>query len=465
MSTIIHFGTGGWYARRDGDFTDENLIRLADAAGSVWAQSNPGAIVYVGYDTREGAEHAARLAARAVASHGLVAMLSNSYVPTPAISWSIATDQRSCGGLMITGSNRPADYLGVKVRVADGGTGTPDFIEALEAAIPPDATEARGSITEKDLVSPYLQNLSTLVDTRAIADAHLQLVYDPMYGSARGYLPAVLGEMGVQVVEIHGAPDQDMEALHPEPIEPWVDDCEQMVTAVHARAGLINDGDGTRVAAVDENGRYIDAHRIITLLTGHLVKNRNKAGRVVGGLTTSYQTRRLVRELGMPLAIKPIGFKYVYEEMAKGGVLIGGEETGGIGIPDHFPERDGLLAHLLLCELMATEGKTLAQLVDELDERFGPVAYARRDIRLQNEEIEMLRNLMPGLNPQNVAGRCPVTVSHRDGLRLEFEDESWLLLRPSNTEPIVRVYAEAPTVELRDEMLESGSSIARSLFS
>ncbi len=465
MSTIIHIGTGGWYARRDGDFTDENLIRVADAAAQIWAQQSPGAIVYVGFDTREGAESAALLAAKVVASHGLVAMLSDRYVPTPTVCWSIANDQRACGGLIVTGSNRPGDYLGIKVRVADGGTGTADFIDALEEAIPSEATQERGPVVEKDLVTPYLRHLGSLVDAQAIAKAHLQLVYDPMYGSARGYLPSVLGEMGVQVVEIHGDHDAGAEFLHPEPVEPWVDDCEQTVTGTHAQAGLINDGDGTRVAAVDENGRYIDAHHIVTLLVHHLVENRGKTGRVVVGLTTSYQTRRLARELGLPLAIKPIGYKYVYEEMAKGGVLLGGEETGGIGFPDHFPERDGLLAHLLLCELMAYEGKTLAQLVDELDEKYGAVAYARRDVRLQNEEIEMLRNLMPGLNPQNIAGRCPVAVSHRDGLRLEFEDESWLLLRPSNAEPMVRIYAEAPTIELRDEMLESGSSIARALFS
>lgn len=461
MSTIIHFGTGGWYARRDGDFTEENVVRLADAAAQMWSRTDSGAIVYIGYDTREGAEQAARLAGMVVAGAGLVAMISDRYTPTSALSWAIANDPRACGGLMITGSNHSSDYLGIKVRMADGGTGTADVIDALEESIPLEATEARGPLIEKDIVSPYLESLFSNIDTQAIAEAGLQLVYDPMYGSARGYLPAVLGPLGVQTIEIHGADEPDAQTLRPEPIEPWVDDCERMVLSSKAHAGLICDGDGSRISAVDERGRYIDAHRVFTLVLGHLVKHHGAHGRVAMGLTGSIQTRRMARELGLPLVIKPIGFKYIYEEMVKGGVIIGGEETGGIGFPERFPGRDGLYAHVLLCEMMAKEHKTLGQLIDELDEHYGPVAYARRDIRLQNEEVEMLRTLMPGLNPQNIVGRAPVHVSHRDGLRMEFDDESWLLLRPSGTEPVVRIYAEAGTIELRDEMLEAGTAIVK----
>ena len=342
MSTIIHFGTGGWYARRDGDFTEENVVRLADAAAQMWSRTDSGAIVYIGYDTREGAEQAARLAGMVVAGAGLVAMISDRYTPTSALSWAIANDPRACGGLMITGSNHSSDYLGIKVRMADGGTGTADVIDALEESIPLEATEARGPLIEKDIVSPYLESLFSNIDTQAITEAGLQLVYDPMYGSARGYLPAVLGPLGVQTIEIHGTDEPDAQTLRPEPIEPWVDDCERMVLSSKAHAGLICDGDGSRISAVDERGRYIDAHRVFTLVLGHLVKHHGAHGRVAMGLTGSIQTRRMARELGLPLAIKPIGFKYIYEEMVKGGVIIGGEETGGIGFPERFPGRDGL---------------------------------------------------------------------------------------------------------------------------
>ena len=176
MSTIIHFGTGGWYARRDGDFTEENVVRLADAAAQMWSRTDSGAIVYIGYDTREGAEQAARLAGMVVAGAGLVAMISDRYTPTSALSWAIANDPRACGGLMITGSNHSSDYLGIKVRMADGGTGTADVIDALEESIPLEATEARGPLIEKDIVSPYLESLFSNIDTQAIAEAGLQLV-------------------------------------------------------------------------------------------------------------------------------------------------------------------------------------------------------------------------------------------------------------------------------------------------
>lgn len=461
MGAMIRFGTDGWRARRDGEFNEKNVIRVADAAASLWARNSPGAIVYIGFDTRPDAEALARLAARVVAGHGLVAKLSDRYIPTPALSWSIAHDPRSCGGLMVTGSHHPFDYLGIKFRVADGGAGSTEFVSEVERAIDPEPSELRGPIDVVDIATPYLDALASLVDGEVIARAGLHVVYDPMYGSARGHLPAVLESLGVRVEEIHGKIDGDADEMRPEPIEPWVDDCEQAVVEHGACAGLINDGDADRVGAVDEHGRYVNSHKLFSLILGHLVRNRGLSGRVVLGLSSSVVTRRVAHALGCRYVIKPVGFKYIYEEMRKGGVLMGGEETGGFGIPSHFPERDGLLMILLLCELMAQTGKTLGQLVAELDERVGATSYARRDLRLQNEDIEVLRTMLPGINPHRVAGRVPERVSHMDGLRLEFDDESWLLLRPSGTESLVRVYAEAPTVELRDRLLDAGVDIAR----
>lgn len=461
MSDMIRFGTDGWRARRNAEFTEENVVRVADAAGALWAQSDPGAIVYVGYDTREGADRFARLAARVVAGHGLVVRLSDRYVPTPAVSWAIANDSRACGGLIVTGSHHPEDYLGVKFRVSDGGAGSSEFAAEVERAIDPDPTDARGPIEEKDIVTPYLDALVAMVDADAIARAGLHVVYDPMYGAGRGYVPAILRRLGVQVDEIHGVDDEGVRDMRPEPIEPWVDDCEQAVIACGARAGLINDGDADRVGAVDERGRFVNGHKLFSLILGHLVKNHGKSGRVVMGLASSVLTRRVARALDCRYVIKPVGFRYIYEEMRKGGVLMGGEETGGFGIPEHFPERDGLLMVLLLCELMAMTDKTLGELVEELERAFGATSYARRDLRLQNENIEVLRTMLPGINPKYITGRKPVRVSHMDGLRFEFEDESWLLLRPSGTEPVVRVYAEAATVEQRDELLDAGSDVAR----
>ena len=465
MGAMIHFGTDGWRSRTDGDFTDENVIRVADAAGAVWAQASPGAIVYVGFDTRPGAERFAHLAAKVLAGRGLVAKVCDRYTPTPALSWTVSRDDRACGGFMVTGSHNPNDYLGIKLRVSDGGAGSADFYEEVERAIDPDPTEVRGPFSVTDFVTPYLDHLTTLVDGDAIAAARLKIVYDPLYGSARGYLPQVMRALGVEVAEIHGRLDEETDEIHPEPIEPWVDDCEQTVVSTGACAGLLNDGDGDRVGAVDERGRFISPQKIIALILGHLSVNRGMTGRVVLNLSSSVVPRHVARALDCRVSIKPIGFKHIYEEMRKVDVLLGGEEAGGIGVSSHMPERDGLLMNLLLCELMAMTEKPLGELVDMLEQSCGHYYYARRDLRLESEIIEMLRTMLPGLNPPVVAGRSPVAVSHMDGLRLEFEDESWLLLRPSGTEPLVRVYAEAATVEQRDMLLDAGSDIARGEFS
>ena len=229
-------------------------------------------------------------------------------------------------------------------------------------------------------------------------------------------------------------------------------------------AGLINDGDADRVGAVDEHGTFVSPHKIIALVAGHLVRNRGMQGRVVLNLSTSTLTKRVCRALGCRVTVRPVGFKHIYKEMCKGDVLIGGEEAGGIGIPAHMRERDGLLVNLMLCELMAQTGKTLGALVAEMEEAFGALVYGRRDLRLENEVIEMFRTMLPGLNPHEIAGETPVAVSHMDGLRLEFADESWLLLRPGGTEPVVRVYAEAPTARRRDALLEAGCDLARGGF-
>lgn len=461
---MIHFGTDGWRARLDGDFTEESLVRMADAVGAVWSRRAPGAIVYVGYDTRAAAESFACLAGRVLAAHGLVAMVGDRPAPMPAVSWTVAHDPRSCGGFMVTGSHSPADYLGVKLRRADGGTLTVEMEEEIEGAIGFDATEQRGSIIRRDFVTPYFDAVSALVDADAISSARLRVVYDPLYGSVRGYLPQLLGSMGVETVEIHGHDDLGTAEFHPDPIEPWVDDCERAVVEQGASAGLVNDGDGDRVGAVDERGRFVSPHKIIALLIRHLVRCHGLSGRVVVNQSTSIIARRAAEAEGCRVTVKPVGFKYIYEEIDKRDVLIGGEEAGGICVPGMVPERDGVVVNLLLCELMAKAGKPLGVLVDEMERELGTTRYARRDLRLEQGEIEMLRMLLPGMNPEVVVDDVamkPEHVSHLDGLRLEYPDESWLLVRPSGTEPVVRVYAEAPTVEVRDQLIEAGCDIAR----
>ena len=461
MSAIIHLGADGWKARLDGDFSEENVARLADAAGSLWDRENPGSTVYVAYDARPEAKDFARLVAETLSAYGLVVKITDAPTPMPALSWIVARDGAACGGVMITGSHHPVEYLSVKFRMSDGACPTPDFNEDLEELIEAEPVGERGAFHSIAITPAYIQELTSLVDREAIANARLKIVYDPMFGAARGIFAQTLKGLGIEVREIHGAENAQTAEFHPSPIEPWMDDCEQAVVDGGAQAGFANDGDADRIGAVDERGRFISPDKVAALLIGHLVRVRGESGRVVVNLSSSAVVRRVANDLGCRLAVKPIGFRHIYKEIERGDVLVGAEESGGIAFPAHMPERDGMLATLLLCELMAKSGKTLGELVDELDRQYGKTSYGRRDLRLEAGRIEMLRTMLPGMNPRKVAGMEPVAVSHMDGLKLEFEDGSWVLLRPSATEPLVRVYAEASTVEMRDSLLDEGCALAK----
>lgn len=461
VSAILRITSDGWTSRLDEDFTEENVVRLVDALADIWSQAAPGAIVYVGFDARPEAERFACLVGRVLAGRGLAAMVSDRFCPLPALAWICAEDQRACGGVMVTGSSNPSEYLGVKIYTADGSVIPPEMAAQVEARIEGEPSGVRGAIERKDLVTSYLGHLTELVDKEAIAASGLDVVFDALYGSARGYLPSVLEALGVSVREIHGEPDDEVEDIHPKAAEPWVDACEGVVVEAGAAAGLVSDGDGMRSAAVDDTGRFVSAHQINALVLRHLVEHRGAAGRVVLDVSASMLARRVAKRAGHRVTVRPIGFEHMAKELHKGDVLVGIEGSGGIALGGYMYERDGLAALLIVLEMMAQSGKTLSRLVDELGEEVGTTSYARRDLRVEPGQIEMFRMMLPGLNPQSVAGKTPVAVSHMDGLRLEFEDESWVLMRPSRTRSIVRVYAEAATVQKRDSLLEAACAIAR----
>lgn len=455
MAKAIRFGTDGWRDRYDEGFNEENVARVADAAARLFALSDPRGTLYVGYDTRREARHYAELAAGVAAGTGLNAVLSETCCPTPALGWAVAHDERAVGGIMLTASHNPADYNGIKLRMRDGGASPKEFTDALEAALAPQPAAGLGAYSTADFMTPYLDALRGLVDVQALGAARLKIVSDPLYGATKGHFARVLRELGVEVAEIHNGDDPGFDGLHPEPVEPWTRACQDLVARSEAHAGLVIDCDGDRVGAIDERGSLVSSHKVIALVLGLLAQN-GATGRVVVTTSGSTLVRRQAARLGLAVTEVPIGFKWVYAEMLKGDVLLGGEESGGIGIAGHLPERDGLYVSLLLCELMAKTGKSLARLVEDLEDRLGCMEYARRDLRIDGASLQMFLNVLPGLNPQRVAGMQPVEVSHKDGLRLGFADDSWLLVRPSGTEPLVRVYAEAPTAAVRDALLDAG---------
>ena len=285
------------------------------------------------------------------------------------------------------------------------------------------------------------------------------LVCDPLYGAGRHYLADLLRDMGVEVVEIHNGEDPTFAGLHPEPIQPWVDEGLAKVAELGYDALFINDGDADRIAAGDAQGNYVNAHRIITLLTKHMV-DRGETGRVVSTITASAMLDRMCRKLGLELVSTPVGFKWIYGEMEKGGVMIGGEESGGIGLPNHVKERDGLLMALLLTECMAQSGKDLGTLIDDMLADIGRLEFARRGLSITPEQMERFRaETVPSYTADEVAGKRVIDVDRRDGVKLLLEGDAWVMMRPSGTEPLVRIYAEAATTDEVSELLDAAEAV------
>lgn len=463
----IHFGTDGWRAIIGEDFTPDNLIRVIDAAARIFKEEAvaagrdvdaPGTII-VGHDCRQDAHAYAELAAQVAAGHGFNVLLTEDYCPTPTLCWSVAHNDDAVGGIMLTSSHNPAEYLGVKLRMADGGASPAEFTDRVEAVLPAEPTDVLGPFRTVDLMTEYLAALRELVDVEAIRAAGLRVVCDPLYGAGRHYLAGLLRDMGVEVVEIHNGEDPTFAGLHPEPIQPWVDEGLAKVAELGYDALFINDGDADRIAAGDAQGNYVNAHRIITLLTKHMV-DRGETGRVVSTITASAMLDRMCRKLGLELVSTPVGFKWIYGEMEKGGVMIGGEESGGIGLPNHVKERDGLLMALLLTECMAQSGKDLGTLIDDMLADIGRLEFARRGLSITPEQMERFRaETVPSYTADEVAGKRVIDVDRRDGVKLLLEGDAWVMMRPSGTEPLVRIYAEAATTDEVSELLDAAEAV------
>lgn len=441
---IIRFSAKGWRARFDDGFDEENVSRVADAFAYMWADANPGARVYVGYDMRFNGLRFAQAVAGVLAGYGMRAVLASEPCPTPALGWSVLDDAEACGAVMITASSASCEYGGISARGADGGPVPDEFYDAAAQIVSAGPVASRGGFAQKDIMGAYMAHLSTLVDRSVIAEAAPELVVDPLYGSGRGYLARLLRELGCKVHEIHGESVPDFGGLHPLPAEPWVDTCEQAVLSFGSWAGLVLDGDGDRLGLVDDRGRYVTPHRMVPIVMEHLVRDRGFSGRIVATYSSSAYVQRQASRLDCPFTAVPMGFSRIYQEFVEGDVLLGAEEFGGVAIPGHLPERDGLLAALLVVECMAQRGRRLSELVDELEAELGAMRYISRDIRLDAASIQAFRNVLPGINPHRVCGMRPVSVGHSDGLVLRFADDSWVQLRPSRTEPLVRACAEAP---------------------
>lgn len=475
----ITFGTDGWRAVISDEFTFANVryvaqaiaeVLLENAAARNSAQGRPLAVV--GFDTRFLSDRYARAVAEVLAANGLNVALARADAPTPAVSFAIP-HLGAIGGVMITASHNPPRYNGIKLKSAHGGSATvadtkrveARITEALAAGREPQRMEidlalSQGLVTRFDPFDAYAAHLRGLIDLEVIRRAKLRVAVDAMYGAGRGYLKRLLEEGGCEVTEIRGEMNPGFNGIHPEPIAKHLGPLMELVPGGGFDLGLATDGDADRIGAVGPTGRFIDPHCIMTLALRHLVETRALRGSVVKTVSTTQMLNRLARQYNLPLHETPVGFNYIGDLMMAEDVLIGGEESGGISIKGHIPEGDGVLMGLLLTELVAANGKSPEVLLDEVMGEIGHFEYARNDFKVRPFEKKALVSSLVAMAPSSLGGIALESVNTRDGVKYLLVDDSWLLIRPSGTEPVLRVYAEAHTLDTVQALLNEGRALA-----
>jgi alpha-D-glucose phosphate-specific phosphoglucomutase len=471
----IRFGTDGWRAVISDTFTFANLQLVAQAiADYVLDQANTDEPeVVVGFDTRFLSDRYGKEVARVLAGNGITAWLTRADAPTPSISYNVVHKEAAVG-VMITASHNAPRYNGVKLKSAAGGSASAQQGHMVERFLEQNQEQARGpnmidyqKAVDRELIRvfdpawAYYEHLGQLLDVDVISGGEMRVVADPMYGSGRGCFREFLSRTRTHIREIRGEMNPGFGGIHPEPIGHYLSALVAAVQADQADVGLATDGDADRIGAVDSLGNFVDPHHIFALALRYLVEKRGWTGTVVKTVSTTLMIDRLAAKYKLPLHETPVGFNHIGELMLKEDVLIGGEESGGLSIKGHIPEGDGILMGLLLMEIMAEADAPLHELVADLQASVGPTCYTRRDLRLSQPvaKQEMVKRLTDGapahLNQQTVS-----QVDTRDGVKYHLSDDSWLLIRPSGTEPVLRVYAEGPDEKAVDALIQVGRELA-----
>ncbi len=483
----IHFGTDGWRAVISDSFTFENLRLVAQAIadaveskswtnGSVFEVAPDPHTMVVGYDTRFLSDRYAAEVARVLAANGYTVYLSQADAPTPVISYAVK-NLHAIGGVMITASHNAPRYNGVKLKSALGNSALPEQCRRVEVYLNDNEQQARGPnlmefelAREKGLIKKfnpipaYYDHLRTLIDFDQIAENPQCFVVDSMYGSGRGVIRGILQGSGCEIQEIRGEMNPGFGGVHPEPIARFLTPLAGAIGSGKGNFGLATDGDADRIGAMDERGNFVDPHKIMALALKHLVEKRGMTGSVVRTVSTTRMIDRLAKQYGLTVHETPVGFNHIADYMMKEDVLIGGEESGGISFKGHIPEGDGPIMGLLLVEMIAASGTTLYEMVESLQKEVGPVVYERTDLRLiaPVAKDKMTQKLINEA-PQSIGGEHIVEISTLDGIKYIMADDSWLLIRPSGTEPVLRVYAESRSQEMMKALLKFGESIAASV--
>ncbi|MEN6570539.1 MAG: phosphoglucomutase/phosphomannomutase family protein [Anaerolineaceae bacterium] len=480
----IHFGTDGWRAVISDTFTFSNLQQvtqaIADAVESKsWINGTADEIpvdprkMVVGFDTRFLSDRYATEVARVLAANGYTVFLAQADAPTPVISHAVR-QLNAAGGIMITASHNAPRYNGVKLKSAYGGSALPEQCRMVEMYLNDNEQRGRGPnlmdfdqarqaglIQRFNPIPAYYDHLRKLIDFDVIADMPQRFVIDSMYGSGRGVIRGIMQGCGCEIQEIRGEMNPGFGGVHPEPIERYLGALAGAIGTGMGSFGIATDGDADRIGAMDERGNFVDPHKIMSLALRHLVEKRGLTGSAVRTVSTTRMIDRLAQKYGLPVHETPVGFNHIADYMLKEDVLIGGEESGGISFKGHIPEGDGIIMGLLIIEMVASAKTSLYEMVEELQREVGPAFYERTDIRLKHPvaKEKMVHNLVEE-PPASVGGEKLKEVCTRDGVKYIFEDDSWLLIRPSGTEPVLRVYAEGRTKEMVKALLTYGNQIA-----
>jgi alpha-D-glucose phosphate-specific phosphoglucomutase len=471
MAQEIKFGTDGWRGIIADDFTFDNVRRVAGAIASyVLKHEDAQRGVFVGYDTRFASPRAAQIVAEVIAAAGIPVKLGNDYTPTPAVSYAVK-HQAAAGGVMVTSSHNPWNWNGVKFKGKFGGSATPAIMKKVEdelrAGVMPKGNAA--AIEEVDLKQPYIAAACRFADLDLIAKAKFKFAIDAMYGSGRGVLAGVFREHNVQHIAIRQELNPLFPGINPEPIEPHIALLQQTVVREQCDAGLATDGDADRIGAVAEDGSFVDSHKIFCVLLRWLLERKKWPGEIVRAFNTTRMLDRIAAKYGRKLHECPIGFKYIADLMMEREILIGGEESGGIGYSRFLPERDGVLNCLLLANVMSEEGKPLGQLVADLQREFGPHYYGRRDLHIPDNVKQSAIQRARAEGTQVLDRYRVAKKEHLDGVKFFLDAptngngaEAWLLFRASGTEPLLRLYAEAASPELVSDILANGEKFVSS---
>jgi len=480
----IHFGTDGWRAVISDTFTFHNLRlitqAIADAINSGdWLRDYPTTReidpkkIIVGFDTRFLSDRYARDVTRVLAANGFKVYLSQADAPTPAISYAV-WNMGAIAGIMITASHNAPRYNGVKLKAAYGGSALPEQSHRVEVFLNDneergrgpnlmdwDRAKTNGLIQRFNPLPAYFTHLRTLIDFDAIAENPPRIVVDSMHGAGRGVIKSILQGTGCEVVEIRGEMNPGFGGVHPEPIAQNLYALSSAISIGKGDLGLATDGDADRIGAMDGRGEFVDPHKIMALSLRYLVEQRGWKGPVVRTVSTTMMIDRLAKRYGLPIYETPVGFNHIADHMLREDVLIGGEESGGISIQGHIPEGDGILMGLLLVEMVATTKQSLHDLVKTLLDEVGPSHYTRKDLRLKYpvEKQQMVQTLLNNA-PKQISGKAVKNVLSIDGVKYIMADDSWLLIRPSGTEPVLRVYAEGRNEEMVEILLNYGKEIA-----